>query len=240
MTDSAPLLILFDLDGTLVDSVPDLAASVTRTLEKLGHEAYPETTIRNWVGNGVDRLIKRALTNSMDAEPDESEFELALGLFMDDYRENVCVDSVLCPAVIETLPLLISQGHTLGCVTNKASDFTVPLLEQLQIHQYFSVIVSGNDVAEKKPSPLSIEYAAKKMKLPLADVMMVGDSINDIQAAKNAGVTCVGVPGGYNHGAPISDANPDYLVETIADLPSIIELAQTEASQNGFANIASG
>ncbi|MBX2883776.1 MAG: phosphoglycolate phosphatase [Granulosicoccus sp.] len=240
MTVTTPLLILFDLDGTLVDSVPDLAASVTRTLEKMGRDPHPESSIRNWVGNGVDRLIKRALTHSMDAEPDESEFELALSLFMDDYRENVCVDSKLCASVAETLPLLISHGHALGCVTNKASDFTIPLLEKLDIHQYFSVVVSGNDVAEKKPSPLSIEYAAKKMKMEMTDVIMVGDSINDIQAAKNAGVTCVGVPDGYNHGVPIADANPDYLVETIADIPHTIAQMQSENDQNGFANIASG
>jgi len=222
MTKVTSFLILFDLDGTLVDSVPDLAASLNRTLIASGKSPVAEELARTWVGNGAPKLVKRALTGSMDGEPDAEEFKAAIDFFMQDYRENICVHSRLYPTVMETLAALASEGHTLGCVTNKASAFTRPLLNKLSIVQYFKIVVSGDDLPTKKPDPAPIVYALDQTGFTKNRVIMVGDSINDIAAAQNAGVISVGVPYGYNHGQPITDADPDYVVEQMSSLFSVL------------------
>jgi len=222
MTSTSPLLVLFDLDGTLVDSVPDLAASLNRTLIASGKSPVAEELARTWVGNGAPKLVKRALSGSMDGEPDENEFNAAINFFMQDYRDNICVQSVLYPTVMTTLAALENSGHTLGCVTNKASAFTLPLLNQLGIASYFKIVVSGDDLPLKKPDPAPILHAIEKSGCAKSHVIMVGDSINDINAAQNANVISVGVPYGYNHGNPISDAKPDHVIDEMSELLTLI------------------
>lgn len=230
MTNSN-FLVLFDLDGTLVDSVPDLAASLNRTLLAAGKAPVAEDVARTWVGNGAPRLVKRALTGSMDGEPATAEFEAAIAFFMQDYQENICVHSRLYPTVSRSLAQLVDAGHTLGCVTNKAAAFTRPLLKKLEIEAYFSIVVSGDDLPDKKPDPAPILYALEKTGFTRKQVIMVGDSVNDISAARNAGVISVGVPYGYNHGQPITAANPDYAIDQIGDLFSVLDSLQQPHSR---------
>ena len=224
-----PLLILFDLDGTLVDSAPDLARSVDHTLRTLNLPSFDEATIRTWVGNGAARLIKRVLTGSMDGEPEAVLFNRAQHAFMQHYRGHVCVHSRLYPCVADTLIALSSAGHVLGCVTNKPAEFTRPLLQALSIDHQFSIVLSGDDLPRKKPDPLPITHAAESLGTSLDAVIMVGDSRNDINAAKAAGVISVAVPYGYNHGEDIALSAPDYL---IADLSALIDILQHLSPQH--------
>ena len=132
-----PEMILIDVDGTLVDSVPDLAYCVDEMMKKLGMPVHGESKVRDWVGNGVERLTRRALIGQLDGEPDDALFEKAYPIFLELYAENTCVRSCLYPGVKEGLAYLKTEGYKLGCVTNKDSQFTLPILRALGIHDDF-------------------------------------------------------------------------------------------------------
>ena len=221
-----PQAILFDLDGTLVDSVPDLAYSVDRMLEGLGRSAVGEGYVRTWVGNGAERLVKRALTGDMEAEPDATLFEEAYPLFLELYAGHVMVDSRLFPGVEAGLQAMSQAGYPLGCITNKPERFTTPLLEALQIDHFFRIQISGDTLPQKKPDPRPLRYAAEFFKVPAESMLMVGDSRNDVQAARAAGTQIVCVPYGYNHGEDIAAENPDAVID---DLTQLVELLRQAA-----------
>lgn len=213
-----PSLILFDLDGTLVDSVPDLAAAVDAVLSDVGRPAAGESAVRNWVGNGIDRLVKRALTGEMEAEPDPGLFNRAIVTFRDHYERFNGDSSRLYPTVAGTLSDLASEGMALACITNKSEQFSIPLLQKLDVLKYFGVVVSGDTLKVRKPDPGPLLAAAQRMAVAPAASLMVGDSIHDVHAARAAGMPVVGVSYGYNHGRPIAEANPDAVVDRIAEL----------------------
>lgn len=148
-----PKLILIDLDGTLVDSVPDLAFAVNGMMQQLSLQSYQEEKVRLWVGNGVEKLVKRALTDDMDIEPDPDLFARALPIFKEIYQANVADRSCLYPGILEGLEQLKQAAFLLACVTNKAATFTEPLLEKLKINHYFETIISGDTLPVKKPDP---------------------------------------------------------------------------------------
>ena len=136
-----PEMILIDVDGTLVDSVPDLAYCVDEMMMALNMPTHGEDKVRNWVGNGVERLTRRALVGQLDGDPDEALFEKAYPVFLDLYAENTSKRSCLYPGVEEGLAYLEKEGYKLGCVTNKASQFTIPLLKDLGAHDHFEIII---------------------------------------------------------------------------------------------------
>ena len=138
-----PKLILIDVDGTLVDSVPDLAYCVNSMMHELDMPEHDEEKIREWVGNGVERLTRRALIGQLDGEPDEELFRRAYPLFLDCYAINTSKRSSLYPGIREGLDRLHTQDYVLGCVTNKAAQFTVPLLKDLGIYEDFALVFSG-------------------------------------------------------------------------------------------------
>ncbi len=211
-------MILIDVDGTLVDSVPDLAYCVDEMMTQLGREPWGESRVRDWVGNGVERLVRRALIGRLDGEPDEADFQKAYPIFLDLYAENTSKRSVLYPGVREGLDYLKGAGYALGCVTNKAEQFTVPLLKDLGIFDDFAIVVSGDTLAHKKPHPAPLLHAAEFFGVAPQDSLMVGDSVNDVKAARAAGFMIACVPYGYNHGDDIRDAGPDLVIGTLADL----------------------
>ena len=215
-------MVLCDLDGTLVDSVPDLAFSVNRMLESLDMETHSEESIRHWVGNGVERLVKRALINELDGEPDLILYERALPIFMDLYAANNSGRSTVYPGVIEGLEGLRLQGMPMGCVTNKAERFTQPLLRDLGIDHFFDCVVCGDTLPVKKPDPAPLHYAADFFKVPSHRALMVGDSVNDVRAARAAGFQIVCVPYGYNHGQDIHIAEPDVVISGLQELPHML------------------
>ncbi|TPW18637.1 MAG: phosphoglycolate phosphatase [Halothiobacillaceae bacterium] len=217
-----PKMILIDLDGTLVDSVPDLAYCVDVTMERVGREPWGEARVREWVGNGVERLVKRALVGALEGEPAEADYTQALPIFMAVYADNVSGRSTLYPGVTEGLEQLKAQGYRVCCVTNKAAQFTEPLLRDMGIAHQFELIVSGDTTAKKKPDPMPLLYAAERLGIDPADSLMVGDSQNDVTAARQAGFQVVCLPYGYNHGQDIRLAAPDAVIERLDELPALL------------------
>ena len=215
-------MILIDVDGTLVDSVPDLAYCVNEMLKQLGMPERDEQSIRHWVGNGVERLVKRGLINALDGEPDEALFEKALPIFRELYAVNTSVRSHLYDGVLEGLDYMKDAGYRLGCVTNKASEFTLPILRDLGIADYFEVTICGDDTPRKKPDPLPLLTAAEKLSVQPERSMMIGDSQSDVKAARAAGFQIICLSYGYNHGEDIRDFNPDAVIDSFTELKQLI------------------
>ena len=158
-----PKMVLIDVDGTLVDSVPDLAYCVDEMMKQLGMPEHGEEKVRNWVGNGVERLTRRALIGQLDGEPDEALFEKAYPIFLDLYDKHVCERSCLYDGVREALDFLKTTGVKIGCVTNKNAQFTLPILEKLGIKDDFEIIVCGDTLTKKKPDPLPLLHSAEQL-----------------------------------------------------------------------------
>ena len=217
-----PEMILIDVDGTLVDSVPDLAFCVDEMMKQLDMPVHGEASVREWVGNGVERLTRRALIGQLKGEPDAALFEKAYPIFLELYAENTAKRSVLYPGVREGLDYLKTEGYKLGCVTNKAAQFTLPLLKALGIHDEFEIVVSGDDLPMKKPDPMPLLHVAGHLGVTPAQSMMIGDSVSDVKAARAAGFQIICMSYGYNHGVDIRDANPDAVIDSMAELPEIL------------------
>ncbi len=218
-----PQMVLIDVDGTLVDSVPDLAFCVDGMMAALGLPERGEKRVRHWVGNGVERLVKRALVNQIDGEPDEALYARALPLFEAMYRDNTSKRSRLYPGVREALDFLRSTGVRMGCVTNKASQFTLPLLQDLGVRDYFETVICGDMVERKKPDPMALLLAAEQLGTRPPASLMIGDSMSDVNAARAAGFSIVCMSYGYNHGEDISDYNPDAVIDSMDEIRNIVE-----------------
>ncbi len=221
--NTRPRMILIDVDGTLVDSVPDLAYCVDEMMRALGRAPHGEAKVRNWVGNGVEKLVKRALADDLDAEPAAADFERAYPVFLDLYARNTSTRSLLYPGVREGVDYLKAAAYPLGCVTNKAERFTLPLLRSLGLHDDFGIIVAGDTLERKKPDPLPLLHAAAHFGVPPEESLMVGDSVSDVTAARAAGFGIVCMSYGYNHGMDIHEAAPDAVMDSLVDLRDILE-----------------
>lgn len=219
-----PKLVLFDLDGTMVDSVPDLSFSLDATLTQFDLPTRGIDAARTWVGNGVDRLVKRGITNTMSGEPEPELFDRAISEFREIYAENTSKYSLVYDGVFEGLAFLKEAGIHCACVTNKAEQFTLPLLEQLKLAPYLELVVSGDTLSKSKPHPAPLLHAAEHFAVKPSNCVMVGDSMHDMAAAKAAGFTAVAVPYGYNHGIDIAESHPDAIIQSIADLKKLIQL----------------
>ncbi len=220
-----PRMILIDVDGTLVDSVPDLAYCVDRMMERLGRPVHGESSVRNWVGNGVEMLVRRALTGTLDGEPDEALYQEAYPIFVELYAENTCARSRVYPGIREGLDYLKASGFPLGCVTNKAARFTEPLLKHLGLYDDFAIVISGDSLPRKKPDPLPLLHAAEFFGVAPNHSLMVGDSISDVKAARAAGFQVVCMSYGYNHGTDIREAGPDAVIDNLTELKRLLERA---------------
>ena len=220
-----PDMILIDVDGTLVDSVPDLAFCVDAMMAALGRSPHGEERVRDWVGNGVERLVRRALVGALQGEPDDADFERAYPLFLELYAENTSKRSCLYPGVREGLDRLKSAGYRLGCVTNKAAQFTEPLLKDLGLYDDFSIVISGDTLTKKKPDPAPLLHAAEFFGCDPANALMIGDSVSDVAAARAAGFQIVCMSYGYNHGVDIREAAPDAVIDSFVEIYPLLEQA---------------
>ncbi|VAW94828.1 Phosphoglycolate phosphatase [hydrothermal vent metagenome] len=218
-----PEMILIDVDGTLVDSVPDLAYCVDEMMKQLDMPMHGEAKVREWVGNGVERLTRRALIGQLDGEPDEALFEKAYPIFMALYADNTSKRSMLYPGVAEGLAYLKTSGIKLGCVTNKAAQFTVPLLKDLGIFEKFEIVISGDTLAKKKPDPMPLLHGAEFFNVKPENAMMLGDSVSDVKASRAAGFQIVCMSYGYNHGVDIRESNPDAVIDSMVELQGLLE-----------------
>ena len=218
-----PGLVLIDLDGTLIDSVPDLAYCVDEMMAQLGLPLRGEAAVRTWVGNGVERLVRRALINSVDGEPDEALFAKAYPIFLALYQDNTSQRSSVYPGVKQGLDWMLAQGYRLSCVTNKAEAFTLPLLKDKGLFDYFEFVVSGDTCAEKKPHPMPLLHAADLMQVAPDNALMIGDSKSDVKAARAAGFHIFCMTYGYNHGEDIRDYQPDVVMDSMVKLANYLE-----------------
>ena len=223
MTAPLPLAaLLFDLDGTLVDTAPDLTVAANHMLQALGRAPFDEATVAGWIGDGVPRLIKRALTGERFGEPDPALFTEAESLYGHYYASHVADRSVLYPHVLTTLATLRERGFRLACVTNKAMRFTDPLLVALSLKPYFDVVLSGDSLPRAKPDPLPLQVAADRLTVMREGAALVGDSANDMRAAKAAGMRALAVSYGYNHGVDLQSLGATVITEDFGKLPDLV------------------
>lgn len=213
-----PRLVMFDLDGTLVDSVPDLAAAVDRMLIERGRAPAGVERVREWVGNGARVLVRRALAGGLDhAAVSDAETEEALVRFLDIYAD--CHElTVLYPGVHELLEALSTAAVELAVVTNKPERFVAPLLEQVGLGGYFRWIIGGDTLPQQKPDPAALLQVMHLAGVSQTQSLFVGDSRNDVLAARAAGIPCIAVSYGYNHGRPVAEEQPSLVVDSLAEL----------------------
>ncbi len=217
--------VVVDLDGTLLDTAPDLAAAANRMLAELGRPPVPRAVLETYIGNGVSRLVKRVLTGDMEAEPDPELFHEALEIFQRHYGEHVADESRPFPGVVEGLEAMKAAGLSLACITNKAERFTVPLLLATHLHGYFELILSGDTLPRKKPDPLPLRHACEHFRIAPSELLLIGDSLNDAQAARAAGCPVFVVPYGYNRGRPVEELDVDAVVPSLAEAAKLIRKA---------------
>lgn len=214
-------MVLIDLDGTLVDSVPDLAWCIDETMKALDMPVRGEAKVRNWVGNGVPRLIERALIDHLDGTPNDALYAKAAPIFKSLYADNSSKRSQLYPYVIDGLTWLKEQHIHLGCVTNKDEQFTLPILKDLGLHDFFETVICGDTLPLKKPDPAPLLHGAELFNVNPKQAMMIGDSISDVTASRAAGFSIVCMSYGYNHGIDIRTAKPDAVIDSFAELESL-------------------
>ena len=217
--------VLFDLDGTLVDSAPDLTFAANKMLSALGYPPVNCSQVKGWVGDGVRSLVRRTLTTIVGDVPAESLIEQSYVLFQRYYAESVYQDSTLYPGVHETLQTLKSSGLALACVTNKPSRFTKPVLEKSGLTGFFGAVVSGDDLPLKKPDPAPLQFAAEQLGVPLTACVLVGDSINDICAAGAAEITVLWATYGYAGQDDIEQDATYGAIDTIVQLCECLQVA---------------
>ncbi|MEA3553774.1 MAG: phosphoglycolate phosphatase, partial [Campylobacterota bacterium] len=217
-------LIIFDLDGTLIDSVPDLASSVNHTLKSLNLDVFPEDTIRTWVGNGAATLVKRALSKGVTIKDDIDEdlFSNALDIFLNYYSNNLTVSTILYKGVKQTLESLQNKNYRLAIVTNKPFDFIEPILECLELSDLFEYYIGGDSLSVKKPNPMPLLHVCEKLNVNVESSLMIGDSKNDIVAANEANMDSIALSYGYNYDEDISIYNPNIVFDNFADIDKVL------------------
>lgn len=214
-----PALVMFDLDGTLVDSAADIAVALNRALADLALPGVSDAQVRTWVGRGASRLVHCALEHQRQpVDRFEKLHEALLARFMARYQEDVSARSTVYPGGRELLAACRAAGIALACVTNKPYAPARALLADLDLLEPFDLLLGGDSLPSKKPHPAPLQHCLRHFGVAPAEALMVGDSRNDVEAARAAGVPCVALPWGYNHGEPIEAARPDWLLESLADL----------------------
>jgi phosphoglycolate phosphatase len=217
--------VVIDLDGTLLNTAPDLAYAAELMMADLGRPCPSQETIATYIGNGVSRLVKRVLTGDMDAEPDAALFEKAIASYNTHYSANVSRYSRPFPGVVEGLQAFKAMGLHVACITNKAKVFTHPLLKDTGLFDYFELILSGDTLPKRKPDPLPLLHACEVFKVKPAELLLIGDSLNDTQAARAAGSPVFCVPYGYNRGRPVAELDLDAVVPSLADAAKMVTKA---------------
>lgn len=233
--DGLPKLVMFDLDGTLVDSVPDLAAAVDAMLLEQQYARAGEEKTRLWVGNGASTLVRRALADVDgidESQVDEALHQYSLERFLHHYRRASGRHCKLYPGVKDALERLRQAGVRLALVTNKPSEFVPHLLTDIGIEQMFDAWLGGDSLEHKKPHPAPLLHLLQQYQTSAAQSLMVGDSRSDISAAKAARVATLGVSYGYNHGKPITDESPTWVCSNLDDFFAVALTAASTVLPN--------
>ena len=216
--------ILIDLDGTLVDSAPDIAAAANRMLAGLGAPPLPANTVRSFIGNGVPALVRRVLGASSSLH--ETDHDLALAMFIRHYSDCNGLHSAPYPGVLQGLVTLQRLGYPLACVTNKPQRYTLPLLDVTGLSSYFSAVVCGDSTIAMKPSPAPLLDACHRLGAQPNHCVMVGDSAVDVSAAGAAGMPVYIVRYGYHGETELAALNSDALIDSFDELPALLGRTQ--------------
>ena len=217
----SPRAVLVDLDGTLLDTAPELAAAANRMLGELGLPARSVEEIASYIGKGVPTLVRRALGDG------QARLQEALPIFERYYEEASGRQSVAYPGAREGIARLRAAGLALACVTNKPERFTLPLLERMGLAPYVDAVVCADRLARTKPDPLPFLHACKLLEVKPREALVIGDSANDVQAARAADIPVVCVAYGYTEGRAVDSLGADLV---IADLPALGKLLGREPS----------
>jgi phosphoglycolate phosphatase len=213
--------LLFDFDGTLIDSRADLTNSINLMLAELGLARLPEARVLTFIGEGVRLLVERALRASQGGHTDERQVDEALVVYRRHYREHLLDETRLYPEVEETLTHFAHLPKAL--VTNKPYDFTLPILEGLRLSHHFAAVLGGDSLPERKPSPVPLLEAARRCDVDAEDCLMVGDSFVDIEAGRAAGMKTCGYVAGFRGRAELTAAGADFLIERFGELRAVVE-----------------
>jgi len=217
--------VMIDLDGTLADTIPDLAAATNLMLRELGRPVQDVERIRDFVGKGIPRLVERALAGSVEGTAPADQMARALPIFERCYAEENGRHSVLYPGVNDGLLAMRSMQLPLACVTNKSGRFTVPLLEQLGIARFFDQVIAGDTLPQKKPDPAQLLHACRFFNIAPREMLMIGDSGNDALAARAAGCPVFCVTYGYNEGQDVRELDVDAIVPSLIEAKRLIQKA---------------
>jgi len=215
---------IIDLDGTMLDTVPDFHVAINRMRAEFDLAAITQEQIALMVGKGSENLVRAVLALDYDAAGVAERFDAAMEAYQRHYLAINGQNSTLYPDVVAGLAALKAQGLRLACVTNKPIAFAEPLLKLNDLYRYFDVVYGGDSLPRKKPDPLPLLTVCRDFDLPAAQVVAIGDSSNDAQAARAAGCPVLTVPYGYNHGESIHAIDSDGIVDTLLDAANQIRL----------------
>ena len=214
--------ISIDLDGTMLDTVEDLSIAVNHMLDELSLPALDLALIRTYVGKGIANLVSRSVNAALGGEADSALLARARPIYEAHYERVNGKTTTIFPGVREGLDRLSDAGFPLACITNKSQRFTGPLLEHIGFARYFSLVVCGDSLPKRKPDPLPLTHAAGHFGVAPGEMLMIGDSINDAQAARAAGCPVFCVSYGYNEGADVRTLDVDAIVGTLAEAANLV------------------
>jgi phosphoglycolate phosphatase len=209
---------LFDLDGTLVDTAPDLHQALNHALTTHDYMAVDIRHTRHWIGHGARAMVTQALQAELEDEPAQATIDRVCDSFLPYYQDHVADHSQIYPEVLETLEILLHRGARLAVVTNKVARFATQLLEALDLSSYFASIVCGDTTSRAKPAADPALHACAELGLEVNEVLFVGDSTTDVNCARAAGCAVVCVRDGYNHGIAAQALGADAVIESFRDL----------------------
>jgi len=215
-------LIIFDFDGTLINSIPDLTLAINKML--LHYQLAPLTIaqVTPFIGNGAKPLVQRAMELSLKKDSlTEQQLTEAFDIYLSAYSKVTCLDTFMYPNVLETLKYLYAKGYKMMICTNKPFIYIEPILDKLSIKKYFTFWIGEDSLAEKKPDSAPLLHLASVSNTDISNCIMIGDSKNDILAARNSAMDSIGVSYGYNYNENIADYNPTVIVDDFADLQEL-------------------
>lgn len=221
---------IIDLDGTMLDTVPDFELAINGMRAELGLAPITQAQIKDMVGKGSEKLIRDVLSLDFDAARVDDLFDAAMASYQRHYLAINGERSTLYPQVVEGLKALRELGLRMACVTNKPIAFAAPLLERKGLAPYFELVYGGDSLPRKKPDPLPLLQVCRDFNLAPEQVVAIGDSSNDAEAARAAGCCVLTVPYGYNHGRPVHEIKSDGIVGTLLDAAKLI--AQHNSTTN--------
>jgi phosphoglycolate phosphatase len=224
MFNSRPTAIVWDLDGTLVDSAPDLASALNTVLDKRGFFTLSITEVRMMIGNGVPKLVERGF-NAVGVRPDPAQLDELTAMFVKEYRTCATDNTRPYPGVVEALQEIHSMSKPMGVCTNKPEAITWQILEGLELSGYFNSVVGGDTTSARKPDPQPVLACLRGLVSEPASSLMIGDSVHDVHAAHAAGVTIGVVPWGYRS-APVEELGADFVLHDLAGLAGLIRDAE--------------